>query len=54
MGAVLSAYKGKGLIVGKNGDTTPRFNNVLTLCPPLNLTGEDLEFISTTLKEVIG
>ncbi len=54
MVAVLSRCKEKGLIVGKNGDTTPGFNNVLTLCPPLNLTGEDLEFISTTLKEVIG
>jgi adenosylmethionine-8-amino-7-oxononanoate aminotransferase len=54
MGAVLSGCKQRGLIVGKNGDTTPGFNNVLTLCPPLNLTDEDLEFISSTLKEVIG
>ena len=54
MGAILSGCKQRGLIVGKNGDTTPGFNNVLTLCPPLNLTDEDLEFISETLKEVIG
>ncbi len=53
MGAVLAGCKERGLIVGKNGDTTPGFNNVLTLCPPLNLTDEDLEFISSTLKEVI-
>ena len=51
---ILSGCKQRGLIVGKNGDTTPGFNNVLTLCPPLNLTDEDLKFVSSTLKEVIG
>jgi taurine-pyruvate aminotransferase len=53
MGAVLSTCEGKGLIVGQNGNTTPGFNNVLTLCPPLNITDDDLEFIAATIKEVI-
>ncbi|HEX6711355.1 MAG TPA: aspartate aminotransferase family protein [Rubrobacter sp.] len=52
MGEVISACKERGLIVGKNGDTTPGFNNVLTLSPPLNISDEDLEFIVGTLKEV--
>ena len=53
MGEVISGCKERGLIVGKNGDTTPGFNNVITLCPPLNITDEDLEFIVGTLQEVL-
>ncbi len=49
---VVSGCKERGLIVGKNGDTTPGFNNVITLSPPLNITDEDLEFIVETIKEV--
>ena len=49
--AVISGCKERGLIVGKNGDTIPGFNNVLTLCPPLNITDEDLAFMVETLKE---
>jgi len=52
MGEVISGCKELGLIVGKNGDTTPGFNNVITLCPPLNITDDDLTFIVETLKEV--
>jgi taurine-pyruvate aminotransferase len=51
MGEVISACKERGLIVGKNGDTTPGFNNVLTLSPPLNITDDDLEFIVEALKD---
>ncbi len=51
MNRVIAACKSKGLIVGKNGDTIPGFNNVLTLCPPLNITEEDLTFVAETLKE---
>ncbi len=47
---IIATCKERGLIVGKNGDTIPGFNNVLTLCPPLNLTDEDLSFIAETLK----
>ena len=54
MGDVISGCKELGLIVGKNGDTTPGFNNVITLCPPLNITDDDLTFIVETLKAVFG
>jgi len=52
MGEVISGCKELGLIVGKNGDTTPGFNNVITLCPPLNITDDDLTFIVETLRTV--
>jgi len=48
---VIAACKEKGLIIAKNGDTVAGFNNVLTLCPPLNITDDDLTFIVETLKE---
>ena len=48
---IIAACKERGLIVGKNGDTVPGFNNVLALSPPLNITDEDLAFIAGTLKE---
>ena len=54
MGDVISGCKERGLIVGKNGDTTPGFNNIVTICPPLNLTDDDLDFMARTLKEVFG
>ena len=49
--AAISGCKERGLIVSKNGDTVAGFNNVLTLAPPLSLTGDDLEFIAGALKE---
>ncbi|HEX5850535.1 MAG TPA: aspartate aminotransferase family protein [Rubrobacter sp.] len=52
MGEVISGCKELGLIVGKNGDTTPGFNNVITLCPPLNITDDDLTFIVETLQTI--
>ncbi len=52
--SVLAGCKGRGLIVGKNGDTVAGFNNVVTLAPPLIVTDEDLEFISGTLKESLA
>jgi adenosylmethionine-8-amino-7-oxononanoate aminotransferase len=48
---VISGCKERGLIVGKNGDTVAGFNNVITLAPPLIISEDDLEFISTALKE---
>jgi len=47
----ISGCKERGLIVGKNGDTVAGFNNVITLAPPLIISDDDLEFISTALKE---
>jgi taurine-pyruvate aminotransferase len=51
---VARACKDRGLIVGKNFDTVPGFNNVLTICPPLNTSEEDLEMMHQTLKDSIG
>jgi 4-aminobutyrate aminotransferase-like enzyme len=48
---IISGCKERGLIVGKNGDTVAGFNNVITLAPPLVVSDDDLEFISSTLKE---
>ena len=31
----------------------PGFNNVITLCPPLNITDDDLTYIVETLKKVL-
>jgi len=53
MDQIIAECKNKGLIIGKNGATVAGFNNILTLSPPLSSTDEDLEFIVTTLKEVI-
>lgn len=54
MGSIISGCKERGLIVGKNGDTTPGMGNVVTICPPLNLTEDDLGFMVDTLKEVLN
>lgn len=51
---VISGCKERGLIVSSNFDTAPLFNNVITLCPPLSVSEEDLTFIVNTLKEAIG
>jgi taurine-pyruvate aminotransferase len=52
--AAISGCKERGLIISKNGDTVAGYNNVLTLAPPLSITEDDLEFISSTLKESLG
>lgn len=46
---VIAECKNRGLLIGKNGDTVPGFNNVLTLCPPFVTTDEELDFIVSTL-----
>ncbi|MET3288715.1 aspartate aminotransferase family protein [Brevibacillus fluminis] len=48
---VIVECKKRGLIIGRNGDTVPGFNNVLTLSPPFSTTSEELDFIVNTLKE---
>ena len=51
---VFSRCKDRGLIVGKTGDTTAGFNNVITLSPPLIVTEDDLEFMSGTIREAVN
>lgn len=49
LGAVIAKCKQMGVLVGKNGDTAPGQNNVLTLCPPLVVSDAQLDFIVDTL-----
>lgn len=51
---VISECKQQGLIIGRNGDTVPGFNNILTLCPPFTTTDEELDFIVNTLNNAIA
>ncbi|KIV54233.1 aminotransferase [Aneurinibacillus migulanus] len=53
MGAIIAACKNKGLIIGRNGDTVPGYNNVLIIAPPLSSTEEDLRFVVDTVKSVL-
>lgn len=54
MGSVISSCKEKGLIIGRNGDTVPGYNNVLIIAPPLTSTEEDLKFVVQTVKDVFS
>ena len=51
---VVAGCKERGLIVGKNFDTVPGYDNVITLCPPLNITEEDADFIVEVLEESLS
>jgi taurine-pyruvate aminotransferase len=51
MGQVMAECKKRGLIIGKNGDTIPGYNNVLTLSPPFCTTSAEVDFIVAVLKE---
>ncbi|MGM9985842.1 MAG: aminotransferase class III-fold pyridoxal phosphate-dependent enzyme, partial [Bacillaceae bacterium] len=46
---IIATCKQNGLIIGRNGDTVPGFNNILTLSPPFVTTDEELDFIVTTV-----
>lgn len=48
----ITLCKEKGLIIGRNGDTVPGFNNVLIIAPPLSSTEEDLRFVVETVESV--
>jgi len=52
VGKLIADSKKRGLIIGKNGDTVEGYNNIITLCPPLSCTDEDIDFILNTLKKV--
>ena len=49
---VLTECKKRGLIIGRNGDTIPGYNNILTIAPPFSSTDEDIEFLVNVLREV--
>ncbi|MFZ3578708.1 aspartate aminotransferase family protein [Virgibacillus sp. DJP39] len=52
IGKIIDDCKNNNLIIGKNGDTVAGYNNILTVCPPLSSTDEDLGFIVSVLKKV--
>ncbi|KMY53743.1 aminotransferase [Bacillus sp. FJAT-27231] len=54
IGGIVAKCKEKGLIIGRNGDTVPGFNNVLIVAPPLSSTEEDLHFVVNTIFEVFN
>ncbi|MFK9094612.1 aminotransferase [Bacillus salipaludis] len=53
MGKIIGRCKEKGLIIGRNGDTVPGFNNVLIIAPPLVSTEDDLNFVVETVFAVL-
>ncbi|WP_096439278.1 aminotransferase [Alteribacter populi] len=53
MGKVIAECKSRGLIIGRNGDTVPGYNNVLIIAPPLSSTEEDLRSVVHTIKTVL-
>ncbi|MBU8878608.1 aspartate aminotransferase family protein [Bacillus sp. FJAT-29790] len=53
MGKIIGRCKEKGLIIGRNGDTVPGFNNVLIIAPPLISTEDDLNFVVETVFKVL-
>ncbi|MDI9258923.1 aspartate aminotransferase family protein [Alicyclobacillus sendaiensis] len=50
---VVAECKARGVIVGKNGDTTPGGNNVVTLCPPFVVSEGDIQHIVDVLRDAI-
>ncbi|SFE81651.1 aminotransferase [Alteribacillus iranensis] len=50
---VIAGCKEKGLVIGRNGDTVPGYQNVLIIAPPLTSTEKDLRFLIDTLKAVL-
>jgi taurine-pyruvate aminotransferase len=50
MTKIIGKCKEKGLIIGRNGDTVPGFNNVIIVAPPLSSTEDDLNFLVETVK----
>ncbi|QSO55334.1 aminotransferase class III-fold pyridoxal phosphate-dependent enzyme [Alicyclobacillus curvatus] len=49
LGQVIGQCKQNGLLISKNGESVRGFNNVLTLCPPLIVNDDELEFIADTV-----
>ncbi|WP_077300636.1 aspartate aminotransferase family protein [Virgibacillus pantothenticus] len=50
---IINECKEKGLIIGRNGETVAGYNNVLTLCPPLTISDDELMYIINTLEQVL-
>jgi taurine-pyruvate aminotransferase len=48
---IVGECKKRGLIIGRNGDTIPGYNNILFLSPPFTTTSEEVDFIARVLRE---
>jgi len=53
MASVLKHCMDKQLIIGRNTNTVPGFNNVLILCPPLVITREEADRMADTIQEAV-
>jgi adenosylmethionine-8-amino-7-oxononanoate aminotransferase len=53
VGRVIASCKKRGVLIGKNSDTVPEMNNVLTLSPPLVISDQDLELLARVVIESI-
>lgn len=53
MNMLLKFCKDRGVLLGKNGDTVPGFQNVLTLSPPFIITEEEIQLILKIMKEAL-
>lgn len=53
VGRVIAACKSRGVLVGKNSDTVPEQNNVLTLAPPFVIGDEELEWLAKVVIEAV-
>lgn len=53
MQQVLGYCKQHGVMIGKNSDTVPEHNNVLTISPPFIISHEQIDTIVATLREAI-
>jgi taurine-pyruvate aminotransferase len=51
---IITECREQGLIIGRNGDTVPGLNNILTLSPPFTTTDEELDFIANTLNKAFA
>ncbi|RAP78047.1 aspartate aminotransferase family protein [Paenibacillus montanisoli] len=51
---VIAECKSRGLLVGKNGDTVPGFNNIITLSPPFVASDDELDFVARTVIAAIA
>lgn len=51
---VIVECKKRGLLIGKNSDTVPGFNNIITLSPPFVTTDDELNFIIDTLVKAFA
>ncbi len=54
LGEVIRLALERGVIIGKNTSTIPKFSNVLILAPPLIVEKNDLVIIVQTLKELLS